>query len=148
MIRSHNISIEIRVVGNYLWRTQICRNFCRKFQDFSANFCNFRAEKNENSVIICHFPQFRQNSVKFAAKNDKFAEKSAKFCKNTENLKKIVQNNAKISKILKIQLVNLVDLEKCEKMSLLSHSEASIQPIFDPEKLGSVPFFTCEKNYM
>ena len=102
-----------------------------KFLDFSANFCNLR-EKKENSVIVCHFPQFRQNSVKFAAKNDKFAEKSAKFCKNTENLKKIAQNNAKISKILKIQLVNLVDLEKCEKMSLLSHSEASIQPIFGP----------------
>ena len=108
--------------------------FLQIFSGFFCKFLQFPSKKNENSVIICHFPQFRQNSVKFAAKNDKFAEKSAKFCKNTENLKKIAQNNAKISKILKIQLVNFVDLEKCEKMSLLSHSGASIQPIFDPQK--------------
>ena len=105
--------------------------FLQKFSGFFCKFLQFPSKKKENSVIIWHFPQFRQNSVKFAAKNDKFAEKSAKFCKNTENLKKIAQNNAKISKILKIQLVNLVDLEKCEKMSLLSHSEASIQPKYD-----------------
>ena len=117
--------------------------FLQKFSGFFCKFLQFPSKKNENSMIICrffhlrvhiicHFPQFRQNFVKFKAKNDKFAEKSAKFCKNTENLKKIVQNNAKICKILKIQLDNLVDLEKCEKMSLLSHSEASIQPIFGP----------------
>ena len=51
------------------------------------------------------------------------------------NFNEILQNNAKISKFLKIQLDNCVDLEKREKMSLLSHSEASIEPRTDPDKM-------------
>ena len=43
--------------------------------------------------------------------------------------------DAKISKILKMQLDNCVDLEKCEKMSLLSLSEASILPRTNPRKI-------------
>ena len=51
---------------------------------FSTFFCKI----HKLPAVLCHFPQFRRKSVKFAAKNARFAEESAKFCKNPEISKK------------------------------------------------------------
>ena len=68
------------------------------------------------------------NYLGFPAIPEKIRENLGEKLSILSNFSKFLQNNAKISKFLKIQLDNLVDLEKREKMSLLSHSEASIQP--------------------
>ena len=69
----------------------------------SAFFCKI----HKLPVILCHFPQFRQNSVKFAAKNARFADKSANFCKNP----KISTKNCKITQKLA--------LERCKGATIL-----------------------------
>ena len=82
--------------------------------------------------------QFLEIPAKFFqyfGKNDRFGEF---FCKNLEILREILQNDAKICKNSKIRIDNLVDLEKCnnKKMSLVLHSEASIQLRTDLDKFA------------
>ena len=75
-----------------------------------------------------HFPaipaKFRKN---FCVKWEICWEIS-KILQKSGIFDEILKIDAKISNILKMQLDNCVDLEKCEKMSLLSLSEASILP--------------------
>ena len=106
----------------------IFNKFCKfseKISDISPRFCKIQT----NLTIICDLPQFRQNSVKIAAKMTDLNEKSAKFSKNHEESAKI--NGAKDCKfeIGAVQRnANLVDLKNPCKMSLWSLSELSIQP--------------------
>ena len=69
----------------------------------SAFFCKIQILP----AILCHFQQFRQNSVKFAAKNPWFAKKSAKFCKTPEISKKTWKIAQKIA------------LERCKGLTIL-----------------------------
>ena len=67
---------------------KIC-NFSQKISDISPRFCKIQ----RILTIICVLPQFRQNSMKIAAKMTDLNENSAKFCKNHEKIAKI--NGAK-----------------------------------------------------
>ena len=85
------------------------------FSNISPRFCKIQ----RILTIICVLPQFRQNSMKIAAKMTDLNENSAKFCKNHEKIPKI--NGAKDCK-LEFRAVqrnaNLVDLENPCKMRL------------------------------
>ena len=63
----------------------------------------------------------------------------SKILQTSGNFNKSLKIDAKISKILKMQLDIYVDLEKCEKMSLLSLSEASIQKCTSTVKFARSP---------
>ena len=77
------------------------------FSLFPGNVSAFFCKIHKLPVILCHFPQFRQNSVKFAAKNARFAERSAKFRKNPEISKKTCKITQKFA------------LERCEGVTIL-----------------------------
>ena len=75
--------------------------------------------------------EFRQNSAKIAAKNDKIWRKISKKLQNLE----IRETNAEECENLQIfrldrceGVKDLVDLEKCCKMSIYLQKSASIQP--------------------
>ena len=69
---------------------KICK-FSQKISNISPRFCKIQ----RILTIICVLPQFRQNSMKIAAKMTDLNENSAKFkfCKNHEKIAKI--NGAK-----------------------------------------------------
>ena len=77
------------------------------FSLFPGNVSAFFCKIHKLPVILCHFPQFRQNSVKFAAKNARFAERSAKFRKKPELSKKTCKITQKFA------------LERCEGVTIL-----------------------------
>ena len=77
------------------------------FSLFPGNVSAFFCKIHKLPVILCHFPQFRQNSVKFAAKNARFAEKSAKFSKNPKNSTK------------KCKITQKLALERCKGVTIL-----------------------------
>ena len=77
------------------------------FSLFPGNVSAFFCKIHKLPVILCHFPQFRQNSVKFAAKNARFAERSAKFRKNPEISKKTCKITQKFA------------LERCKGVTIL-----------------------------
>ena len=77
------------------------------FSLFPGNVSAFFCKIHKLPVILCHFPQFRQNSVKFAAKNARFAEKSAKFSENPENSTK------------KCKITQKLALERCKGVTIL-----------------------------
>ena len=93
--------------------------FSQKISNISPSFCKIQ----RIWTIICVLPQFRQNSMKIAAKMTDLNENSAKFCKNHEKIAKI--NGAKDCKF-EFRAVqrnaNLVDLENPCKMRLFSLS--------------------------
>ena len=100
---------------------KICK-FSQKISNISPRFCKIQ----RILTIICVLPQFRQNSMKIAAKMTDLNENSAKFCKI--NIKK--SNIAKINgaKDCKFEFravqrnANLVDLENPCKTRLFSLS--------------------------
>ena len=61
------------------------------FSLFPGNVSAFFCKIHKLPVILCHFPQFRRNSVKFAAKNAWFSEKFANFPK----IRELQRKNAK-----------------------------------------------------
>ena len=97
---------------------KICK-FSQKISNISPRFCKIQ----RILTIICVLPQFRQNSMKIAAKMTDLNENSVKFCKNHEKIAKI--NGAKDCKF-EFRAVqrnaNLVDLENPCKMRLFSLS--------------------------
>ena len=82
----------------------------------SRNLCKMRSYP----AIICNFPEFRQNFVKFSTENDKFLENS--------NLNIFHEKKRNCAKTAKIEFgevqknANLVDLGKSCKMRLFSLS--------------------------
>ena len=98
--------------ANFLKRSQIFLQDSAKYNEF-----------NSILTIICVLPQFRQNSMKIAAKVTDLNENSANFCKNHEKIAKI--NGAKDCKFESRAVqrnANLVDLENPCKMRLFSLS--------------------------
>ena len=72
---------------------------------------------------------YKKKRLSFFKNNKKF-----KFYKNPEN--STLQNNAKNSNGAVQRCSNLVDLEECRKMRLLSLSEVSIQKRKGPDKFA------------
>ena len=95
-----------------------------KLSKFSEIYCKI----HDVPEILRNFPQFRQNSVEFEAKNAWFAEKSTIFCKILEKSTKKCKITQKFWNEAVQRCDTLVDFEKCWKMRLLSLSEVSIQP--------------------
>ena len=95
-------------------------------------------------MILLRSARSFSNSLQFPAIPVKFPEicgekcsicwKIRKIFQNSGNFNEKVQNNAKISTGAVQRCDNLVDLEKCWKMRLLSLSEVSIQKRTSPDK--------------
>ena len=109
---------------------------CAKFR-----FCKFPRKFSkilQNMFIFCHFlhhfAKFRQNFIQISPKNSDFHWKNRKiewkmnwFFSFSQKKETIFNWIFEIGAVQKS--VNLVDLEKCSRLRLLSRSEASIQPI-------------------
>ena len=97
---------------------KICK-FSQKISNISPRFCKIQ----RILTIICVLPQFRQNSMKIAAKMTDLNENSTKISQNHEKIAKI--NGAKDCKFefgAVQRNANLVDLENPCKMRLFSLS--------------------------
>ena len=96
-------------VGDRPDRSDFCRSSPLSLRSLfkSIKISAFFYKIHKLPAILCHFPQFRQNSVKFAAKNARFAEKSAKFCKNLEN------------STINCKITQKLALERCKGVTIL-----------------------------
>ena len=110
---------------NNLRNVEKFSKFSKKISRFQQNICNF-------CQYLQHVAKSRQNFIKISPKKSNFHWKIAKLNEWIENFvhsppkkKTIFHWNFEIGAVRKS--VNLVDLEKCWRLRLLSLSEASIQ---------------------
>ena len=88
---------------------------------FSQNFGIF-LKNLLSSANYLTFPAIPAKFREICGEKSMIWRKFCKILKKSRNFSKISQNSEKICKILEMQFANCVDLEKREKMSLLSLS--------------------------
>ena len=110
---------------NNLRNVEKFSKFSKKISRFQQNICNF-------CQYLQHVAKSRQNFINISPKNSNFHWKIAKLdekwieiCSFSQKKETIFNWNFEIGAVRKS--VNLVDLEKCWRLRLLSLSEASIQ---------------------
>ena len=87
-----------------LFFNKLCK-FSEKISDISPRFCKMQTIW----TIICDLPQFRQNSVKIAAKNDGFDQKFSN----------IFQKSWQRSRKLMVRKIANLRSERCKGMLIL-----------------------------
>ena len=120
--------------GSY--QIQIFWIFSTFFSGFWQVFWNFGIAKSK-LLKFCEIPvNFRENP------NEKW-QNSAKFCKNLEKIANFYEKlkNLENFEFVAVQrFANLVDLEKCCKMSIWLQKSALIQPRTSPPKFAGRRF--------
>ena len=122
-----------------------CRAEIGEFWPDFHEICKIRCKFYESLEIFKDFPQFRQNSVKMAAKNDwindfsKILQKSWKFDEFLQNLQK--SENFECGAVRRC--MNLVELEKCWKMRIWTQKSALIQQRTSCLKFAELVVGTC-----
>ena len=89
--------------------------------------------------------KFREMFIEICAKVDENCEKHQSFGRNFENCKNFSTKSCQIIEFRAVQRNdNLVDLEKCCKMSIWLQKSASIQPRSSPCKLAKICEICCK----